>query len=54
MLELPEEITFDEDDIVVKRYNTDELIVRPGDADEYAYIVLDGSLTAFISVSFNL
>lgn len=51
MLELPENISFNQEDIEVRMFEQDDLIVRPGDADNCAYVVLEGSLTAYISVS---
>lgn len=51
MLELPEAISFNQEDIEVRLFEQGDLIVRPGDADECAYVVLEGSLTAYISVS---
>lgn len=50
MLELPEAISFNQEDIEVRLFEQGDLIVRPGDADDCAYVVLEGSLTAYISV----
>lgn len=42
MLELPEQISLNQEDIEVRLFEADDLIVRPGDADDCAYVVLDG------------
>lgn len=53
MLELPDAVSFNQEDIEVRLFEQDDLIVRPGDADNCAYVVLEGSLTAYISVNSN-
>lgn len=49
MLELPDEFTFNQEDIEVRLFESGDLIIKPGDADDCSYVVLEGSLTAYIS-----
>lgn len=51
MLELPDCISFTQEAIEVRTFEENDWIVKPGDSDDCAYVVLEGSLTAFISVN---
>lgn len=50
LLELPANWVLNLNDIEVIEYEADEYIARPGDDDDAMYVVLEGSLSVYISV----
>ena len=53
MLELPENVHITHENIETRIYEAGDIIVRPGDFDNRAYVVLDGSLNVYISPAEN-
>lgn len=49
VLELPDNVHIMQDKIETRIYELGDVIVRPGDFDNRAYVVLEGSLNVYIS-----
>nr|CAD2196418.1 unnamed protein product [Meloidogyne enterolobii] len=49
LLEFPSFCNIKEEDIQLMVFDTNEFIVKPGDADDSIYVVLEGSLAVYIS-----
>ncbi|KAI6202346.1 hypothetical protein M3Y96_00938500 [Aphelenchoides besseyi] len=51
MLELPQEVSITQTDLEVRMFEKGDVIVKPGDLDNFAYVVLEGTLAVYISPS---